>query len=164
VQYRIDEGSWVDLKRHGSWWKSVAALSGLADGPHYVWTRADIGGLKSAIVEVDRSGRNGDFLHVRLVDLPERVPLDAKLEVVVEITDRDGQPAPGRKVRVERFLHTRWEERGVEVETGPDGRAVANLGRAQVPGILSIAAAATYTNGLLNLRFGDYRHLEVMGR
>jgi hypothetical protein len=162
AQYKIDDGAWVELKRSGSWWRDERDLRDARDGAHYLWTRSSEGGLKCAIVFRDASGKDDGFLRVRLLDVPEKLPLDSKLVATIEVTDRGGKPVAGRKLRVERFLNTGWEERGVEVETGPDGRAIADLGRLQVQGIVSVAAGIGYADGIYVRRYGDYRHVEVL--
>ena len=51
---------------------------------------------KLATVQVDNSGRlNDDLIAVRFVDLPEMMPCDNSLKVVVQVTDRDGKPLAG---------------------------------------------------------------------
>jgi hypothetical protein len=170
AEYRIDDGPWQPLARDGAnWWRGEIDFGDRPEGAHYVWTRGIDAdghpcGVKSALVVLDRSERPADFLRVRMLDLPTKIRAGTELVVTVQVTDRAGRPAVGKKVRVDRFLNTGWEERGVDVETDDRGRALADLGKVNDPGIISVSAAATYASGLIVRRHGDYGHVEVVGR
>lgn len=169
VQYKLDDGPWLELDRSGnSWWRGYASLVNAIDGGHYIWTRAlDASGApqgeKSAIVRLSHLSKAGPGpFTLRFVDLAPQFSKDTAQRVVVEILDVKGLPVRGAKVRIDRFLNTGWNEVGQDVETDSKGRATATFPALHEAGIVSIAAATVYEEGLIRRVVGDYRHVELV--
>ncbi len=166
VQARLDEGVWIELKKEGPWWwRGDIRLKDVAEGPHRVETRAlegdgRPGGGKACVVIARPGGRPASWMSVQIRPIPSPFPAGEPMAVDVEVRDQDG-PAAGRRVSIQRFLHTAWNEAGAEAETDAQGVARAVLPALNQPGLCSVAAGVAHEDGPVRRRYGDYAHVEV---
>jgi hypothetical protein len=103
VQYRIDDGPWLSLKRDGPWWwRGAADARELAPGDHYFWTRA-LGadgcpaGVKQAVITADQKPARREMpLTVEILNLPARASDNEPLRIEVMVRDAGGQAVSGQ--------------------------------------------------------------------
>lgn len=167
VQARLDDGAWGDLVKAGEWWwRGEIWLGDVAEGWHRVETRAldaegRAGSAKQCVVAVRPGGRAPSWLTVQIRPIRSPFPAGEPMTVEVEVRDQDRQPAAGRAVSIQRFLHTSWNEAGAEAETDAQGVARVVLPSLNQPGLCSVAAGVAHEDGPARRRYGDYVHVEL---
>jgi len=159
----------VPMRKDGNWWwRAILDTATLSLGEYTVAISAHLpdgrsSAVKTSRIFVDRSGRVcHPPLQVLIDVLAERITAEDPIPIEVKVTDCDGHPVAGQPVRIDRFVHTAWNEWGVDLQTEANGVARANLAPIGQPGVLSIAAGTPYRMGSMERRAGDYVHLEIM--
>lgn len=167
VYYRINGGQWKDIPKRGKWWwKRIEKTSALKEG----WCEMEIRGVKSGgdmtgskkiDLLINQTEKYSPPLKVEIITPKSKYPINKPIDVKIRVTDPANKPVAGIKLRVERFIHTGWNEYGTETITGKDGIASATLPPVTEPAIISIAAGTAPPDNRYGRRFGDYVHLKI---